>query len=76
MFPHIRQKMVENLKNEHQLAIEEKEADLQVVEYENIEFQGRIQAKDEEIKRLDAIRSILLIMGVQLAVYTLISLVK
>ena len=65
MFPLIRQKMVENLRIEHQLAIEEKDAALallsddlqdrdnriQAIEYENIGLQGEIRAYQEQLQR-------------------------
>ena len=56
LFPQIRQQLTNKMKKEHQLAIEEKDAaiallndDLQNCEYENVGSQGEIRAKDEQI---------------------------
>ena len=65
MVPHIRQKMLEHLIIEHQLAIEEKDAALtllsddlqdrdnriQAIEYKNIGPQGEIRAYQEQLQR-------------------------
>ena len=59
MFPHVRQQLINKLKEEHRQAIEEKDCklallndELQPIQCDNVELQGKIKAKDKTIKDL------------------------
>ena len=59
LFPHVRQQLTNKMKEDHQQAIEEKDAaiallndDLQNRKYENVGLQGEIRAKDQQLAAL------------------------
>ena len=59
LFPHVRQQLTNKMKEDHQQAIEEKDAIIALLndnlknrKYENVGLQGKIRAKDQQIAAL------------------------